>query len=152
MGNVIWTIGTQERSPFEVLEILRCAGVQTLVDVRANPGGRFDPCRRDVLAALAGSVSIGVEYIWLPALGVPSSTRNVARRAKDPFAYVEAWYAAQFTRDPLTQAAADVLLHRIMDGGKLALLCYEHDPAICHRRLLAEHLAGMVDGLRVVHL
>lgn len=150
MSKTIWTIGTQGKGPAAIVYYMRFVGAEVLVDVRANPSGQYDPCRQALLQpAVDGSALV---YRWTPDLGVQSSIRNVAKMTPSPFSYIAACYEDMLRNEPVKRAAFDALVSWVIGGEKLALLCYEHAPVECHRRLLAELLASEIDGMRIVHL
>src|SRR5690348_10501457 len=62
---IICTIGYQERSVLEFIRVLRGAGVEVLVDVRAVPLSRRAEFRKNALAAVLKDA--GIKYIGLPA-------------------------------------------------------------------------------------
>ena len=68
LTNSIYTIGHSTRSVAELVELLRQAGVDLLVDVRSAPRSRTNPqFNTDALpGALAGT---GIEYRHIRALG-----------------------------------------------------------------------------------
>lgn len=64
----------------------------------------------------------------------------------------ESWqcYAERFTELIATRRVEQRLDEDDFDG--VCLLCSEHAPERCHRRLVAEYLQGHYPGLDVVHL
>ena len=48
--------------------------------------------------------------------------------------------------------AARIVLRELVAQGGCALLCFERDPAKCHRSILAEVLAGRGSRFTVKHL
>jgi uncharacterized protein (DUF488 family) len=48
-------------------------------------------------------------------------------------------------------AAALDELAGLLDGRVVALLCYERDPAVCHRSLVTDALADRLPGLPIEH-
>jgi uncharacterized protein (DUF488 family) len=115
-----------------------------LADVRELPLSRR---RGFSKTALAGAVeAAGIEYRHLRALGNPKPVRD-AWKGGDAGAGVAGY------RLHLAGAGADVaaLAERVAAGG-VCLLCVEHDPASCHRRLLADALREHLGELRVCDL
>src|SRR5947209_17844720 len=67
-SQVLFTIGHGARSIDALLDLLRGAGIETLVDVRTAPGSRKHPqFGRDALAASLRET--GIEYRWAKDLG-----------------------------------------------------------------------------------
>jgi uncharacterized protein (DUF488 family) len=109
--------------------------VERLVDVRALPLSRRPGFSK---SALGGAlVEAGIAYEHLKALGTPKEGRDAAKRGDH--ATLERVYAGQLEL-PEAQAASALLLHR-MAAQPTALLCYERDPASCHRTLLLDAIA-----------
>jgi len=148
----LFTIGTQGRKPEQVAEILFSADVELLVDVRACPSLPHDPCNSGRLS-LALSIA-GLAYWTERGLGVPSSVRKyaVGGSADARLRYVLDWYAARLEdRSPDMERAYMRVREALESSRAMALLCYEHDAATCHRSVLAEHLAKRHD-LEIVNL
>lgn len=139
----IFTIGYEDTTMAEFLAALRAAGVERVIDVRALPLSRRPGFSKTTLAASLREV--GVEYVHLKALGTPKAGRDAAK--KGDIATLTAIYAGQLEL-PEAQAQAARMLD--LAGEKpSALLCYERDPAHCHRTLL---LAAVGEEATVVDL
>ena len=141
----ILTIGYEGTGAGELIAALRAARVATLVDVRDVPWSRrHEFAKRPLSEALARH---GIGYRHLKGLGNPKAGRDAAR-AGDLAAY-RAIFAAHL--DSAT-ARADLAAAAEMLGRECAcLMCYERDPARCHRAIVAERLAALT-GLAVRHL
>ena len=128
----IFTIGYEGATQGELIAALRQAGVERVIDVRAVPLSRKPGFSKNVLAA--GLKEAGIDYVHLKALGTPPEGREAARKGR--FGEMERIYAAQLdTPEAAVQAAQLVSLA----GEKpSALLCFERDPALCHRTPLRE--------------
>ena len=139
----IFTIGYEGATVGEFLSALQQAGVKRVIDVRAVPNSRRPGFSKTPLCnALAET---GIDYVHLRALGTPADGRAAARagRQKD----LERIYAGQLE---LPEAIAEGA--QMIDLAKeepSAVLCYERDPAECHRTLL---LAAVTPDAEVVHL
>lgn len=143
MTRRVFTIGYEQTTMAELIAALQAAGVERVVDVRALPLSRRPGFSK---TALAGALrEAGIAYEHLKALGTPKEGRDAAK--KGDRATLARVYAGQLEL-PEAQAAAAVLLDRI-DAGPTALLCYEREPADCHRTLL---LAAIADEAEVVDL
>lgn len=126
----VWTIG-HSRHPWPVfLALLQQAGITTVIDVRSHPRSRFVPHAN--AAALARA---------LPASGITYEGHGAVLGARSP--------------DPAHHADGQVQYERIAAGTRfqqtlaalaaraaqerLALLCAEADPLVCHRTWLVGH-------------
>ena len=128
----IFTIGYEGSTQAEFIGTLKEAGVERVIDVRAVPLSRKPGFSKNVLAA--GLKEAGIEYIHLKALGTPPEGREAARKGKhEVMARV---YAGQL-ETPEAGAEA-VRMIALAEEKPSALLCFERDPAQCHRTLLRE--------------
>jgi uncharacterized protein (DUF488 family) len=139
----IFTIGYESTTVGEFVAALQQAGVERVIDVRAVPNSRRPGFSKTPLrSALAES---GIDYVHLRALGTPADGRAAARAGRHE--ELERIYAGQLE---LPEAIAEGA--RMLDLAQekpSALLCYERDPAGCHRSLL---LSAVAPGAEVVHL
>ena len=71
----------------------------------------------------------------------------------DAYRQQEDWPGYELAYDQLIQDRDMIMVWEHLAGGFLrpCLLCAEWSPRRCHRRLLAEHVAGL-SGVPVVHL
>lgn len=132
----IFTIGYEQTTVGELIAALRAAGVERVIDVRALPLSRRPGFSKTALMGALGEA--GIAYEHFKALGTPKEGRDAARRGDR--ATLARVYAGQLEL-PEAQAAAAMLLER-MAAEPTALLCYERDPAMCHRTLLIAAIAG----------
>lgn len=139
----IFTIGYEGATMEGFIVALRRVGVEQVLDVRALPLSRRPGFSKTPLAASLAEAGIG--YVHLKALGTPKPGRDAAK--KGDVATLEAVYAGQLEL-PEAQAQAAMMLALAAEKPS-ALLCFERDPAHCHRTLL---LAAMGDGAEVVDL
>jgi len=131
----IFTIGYEGATVAEFLAALQKADVERVIDIRAVPNSRRPGFSKTPLRnALAEA---GIDYVHLRALGTPADGRAAARAGrKDELKRI---YAGQLE---LPEAIAET--GKMLDLSRekpSALLCYERDPAACHRTLLLEAVA-----------
>jgi uncharacterized protein (DUF488 family) len=131
----IFTIGYEAATVPDFIARLTTAGVQRVIDVRALPLSRRPGFSKSPLrAALAEA---GIEYVHLKALGTPAEGRAAARAGRH--ADLERIYAGQLELpEAIVQGAQMVELAREKPS---ALLCFEREPAHCHRTLLLDAVA-----------
>jgi uncharacterized protein (DUF488 family) len=139
------TVGYQGATVYSVLEALRGAGVELLVDVRAVASSRRPGFAKSALAAnLEGVV---IDYLHLRDLGTPAPGRAAARAGRH--AEMRRIYRAHL-KTPAARAALDALAD-VVRARRASLLCFEADPTHCHRSLVVDALAALVP-VRVTHL
>lgn len=131
----IFTIGYEGTTMAEFLAALQQAGVERVIDVRAVPNSRRPGFSKTPLKnALA---EVGIDYVHLRALGTPAAGREAARAGRNDD--LERIYAGQL-ETPEAMAQGAMMLD--LAGNKAsALLCFERNPAACHRTLLWQSLA-----------
>ncbi len=141
MSVALWTIGYEKASWAGVRDALLAAGIRRVIDVRDLPLSRRPGFSKRQLAA--GLAEAGLAYTHLRALGTPPEGRAAHRRRDWPVFWqiVEARLATTEATLALAQAAA------LAADEPSCLLCYEADPAICHRCRVAERM-----GARTCHL
>ena len=139
------TIGYEGCTVAEVLATLREAGVGLLIDVRAVPQSRKPGFSKRQLAAELDAA--GIAYVHLQALGTPKPGRDAVRAGHPE--RMERIYRAHLAGDrPQAELAEARALAR---DRRACLLCFEADPAHCHRRLVAEEITAAT-GQPVIHL
>ena len=122
---------------------LETAGVQRVIDVRAVPNSRRPGFSKTPLrAALAEA---GIDYVHLRALGTPAAGREAARKGRHED--LKRIYAGQLELPEAIAEGAQML--DLASEKPSALLCYERDPAGCHRTLL---LAAVAPDAEVMDL
>lgn len=141
----LYTIGYEKARLADVVAALSEAGVATLIDVRDRPISRRPGFSKRQLAAALEEA--GIRYVGLRALGTPPEGREAGRRREwDRF-----WGIVE---DRLASAEAELAFAEAAEtaiAGPSCLLCYEADWQRCHRRRVAEILAGR-HGFAVRHL
>lgn len=131
----IFTIGYEGATMDEFLAALKQAGVKQVIDVRAVPNSRRPGFSKTPLSnALA---ECAISYVHLRALGTPAAGREAARAGRKED--LERIYAGQLeTPEAMVQGA---MMLEMAAEQPSALLCYERDPACCHRTLLWQTLS-----------
>jgi uncharacterized protein (DUF488 family) len=131
------SLGYEGRTADELIANLQRESVSVLVDVRLTPLSRKPGLSKHRLAQ--SLIAVGIQYVHLPALGNPPDNRS-AFRAGDPLS--RRYYRSLLQEEHATQALQHVA--ELMDGGIVALLCFERDHDSCHRHLVAEELRRRV--------
>jgi uncharacterized protein (DUF488 family) len=140
------TIGYEGAPQEAVFAALKEAGVDLLVDVRAVTSSRRPGFSKSHLAS--GLPEQGVDYLHLRGLGTPKEGR-LAARSGDLAALKRIF--GKHLKTPEARHDYEALLGHLRGGKKICLMCYEHDPAECHRTIIAERVQEEL-GLRVEHL
>jgi len=139
----VYTVGHSNIPLPDFLALLRPHEIQVVVDVRSSPYTKYAKHfnREDLSASLKGH---GLRYVFMGDL--------VGGRPKDPAMYDGEGYVLydRLSNSPAFQSG----MKRLVKGAKeyrVALLCGEEDPSVCHRHLLIARVLGEW-GLEVSHL
>ena len=132
----IFTIGYEKTTQPELIAALLAAGVTRVIDVRAVPLSRRPGFSKTMLKN--GLAEAGIDYVNLKALGTPPAGREAARKGRHED--LERIYAGQLDLPEAIVAAAE--MRELAREQLSALLCYERNPAECHRTLLLRAVAS----------
>jgi uncharacterized protein (DUF488 family) len=142
---ILVSIGYEGKTIGDLVAQLLEQDVRVLVDVRLTPLSRKPGLSKTKLSkALA---AVGIAYVHHRALGNPKDNRAGFRAG-------EAQSRARYREVLDTAAASDALAHvcELLDGGVVALLCFEHDHAECHRDIVVRRLMKVRPDAAIVHV
>ncbi|MDR7038429.1 uncharacterized protein (DUF488 family) [Methylobacterium sp. BE186] len=145
MSKTLFTIGYEGLDPERLRGALKEAEIGLLADVRAVANSRKRGFSKGALRA--GLEEAGLGYAHLRELGTPKAGREAAR------AHDAALMRRIYCEEVLDTADGGLALEALAEMAArqpVCLLCFERDPERCHRRVLAERLAG--HGFAVVDL
>jgi len=143
----LFTIGHERRSLREFIHLLRNAGVDAVIDVRLrNTSALVGYTKKDDLAFLLAE-GFGLAYEHRPELAPTPEILDAYRQEPDWDLYVQRFSQLLQLRSPEAAGREILAAYRAP-----CLMCYEADPARCHRRLVAEWWATRLPGLDIVHL
>jgi uncharacterized protein (DUF488 family) len=142
------TVGHSNHEEARFIGLLKEAGVQTIVDVRAQPrSGRYPQFNGAALAASLESADIGYETLGRELGGRRAPVEGSGTNAAwDDAAF--RGYADHMASREFADGLAD--LAEIARASRTAIMCAEGDWRICHRRLVAD--AMTTSGWTVLHL
>jgi uncharacterized protein (DUF488 family) len=130
----LYTIGFTRKNAETFFGLIRAARIKTLIDVRLNNSSQLAGfAKRDDLRFLLRELS-GTDYVHLLEL---APTKEML----DPYRKGElGWdaYAARFLDLMARRNVERLIAPALLEQG--CLLCSEHQPHHCHRRLVAEYL------------
>ncbi len=132
----IFTLGYEGLSIDEFLMKLIQEKVQVLADVRKNPWSMKFGYKKSTLNSFCKN--IGIEYMNYPSLGISGAHRKNLKSKRDYDALFN-----HFRRELIKKENELKALMQMAEERRIALMCFEQDPAYCHRRILAEELAKM---------
>jgi uncharacterized protein (DUF488 family) len=145
------TIGYEQATATAFFDALTQAKVGLLVDVRAVAASRRPGFSKRQLAA--GLDKHGIGYVHLQKLGTPKEGRLAARsgHADTMLRIYERHLATPDAARELEELTALAKASLARSGRPICLLCYERDPAQCHRQRLASELHERL-GIKVKDL
>jgi uncharacterized protein (DUF488 family) len=142
----LFTIGFTQKSAEQFFGLLQTAGVTRVLDIRLN--------NRSQLAGFSKSEDL--QY-FLKALGGIGYRHAVEMAPTQPL--LDKARKGKGSWDSFEKAFLKLMEQRrvakTVDRKELAgacLLCSEHEPDHCHRRLVAEHLQRAYPDIEIVHL
>lgn len=139
-GTKVYTIGYERRDGQELIDRLRDAGVELLVDVRERPMSRKADFRKASLEQLCNSV--GISYESWTRLGSTEHQRARLRGTGDISEFRRRFrdFARRNRTDALDRLAS------VAKAKTIALLCYERTHEDCHRSIVADLLADRTNA------
>lgn len=142
----LWTIGFTKKSAEYFFETLREAGVRKLVDVRLNNVSQLAGfAKRDDLSYFLRTLGqMGYEH--MPLLAPTAEMLSAYRKKEINWEEYERLFV-DLMRE--RQIESEIAYETLADS---VLLCSEDQPDMCHRRLVAEYLAGHWGGIEIRHL
>jgi len=139
-ANRTYTIGYAGRTVDDFLSVLKRAGIERVVDVRALPLSRKKGFSKNVLCnALANQ---GIEYVHLRSAG------NPFRDMKNDVENCLRLYSEYLDEHPSIINEVE----RVVRDQTSALLCFEADACGCHRSIIAQRLTRKRGLTRMHHL
>jgi uncharacterized protein (DUF488 family) len=127
-GQILFTIGHSNHSPEHFCGLLRQHGVEVLVDVRSQPYSQYTPhFNRELLKPAV--IGDGVQYLFM---GDELGGRPLELDCYDEDGHVLYSKLSQSTRflRGIDRVEKGIEKYRV------ALMCSEEDPTVCHRFLL----------------
>src|SRR5947209_10975528 len=121
------TIGYEQATQAAVIDKLKSAGVEVVIDVRAVAASRRAGFSKTLLSASLNEAGIG--YVHLRELGTPKPGRIAARAGR--VAEMHAIF-----KDHMAEPAAQLELAKATEMAAertVALLCYDADACVRHR-------------------
>ncbi|MDN4059558.1 DUF488 domain-containing protein [Massilia sp. YIM B02769] len=143
----VYTIGFTKKSAQSFFTLLKKSNVRTLVDVRLNNVSQLAGfAKKDDLKYFLREIC-DAEYVHVPDLAPTKDILEPYKDGKITWTAYEDKFLNLMARRNIERSVRPQLL----DQG--CLLCSEHEPHMCHRRLVVEYLNKNSDlNLTVNHL
>ncbi len=142
MAETLYTVGHSNGSTDRLIGLLRRHAITAVADVRSQPYSRFNPqFNRDALASSLKNV--GLEYVFLG--------QELGARSEDPSCYREGRARYSLIAKTVAFEAGISRLRKGMERFRVAVLCAEKEPLICHRGILISRYMHE-QGTTVLHI
>lgn len=132
----IYTVGYEGKDIDSFLTNILKKGIENIIDVRCNAVSRKFGFSKKQLSLACNKLKI--HYIHIPALGIPSESRQSLKTQKD-YDKLFISYTENILPNHIKEQN-EVLA--IMNEKPSALMCYEENPMQCHRTYLAKSIAS----------
>ncbi len=127
------TIGYQGKNIQFFVDLLKTAGVTTIIDVRENPFSYKKGFSKNQLREALSDA--GVKYYHFKELGSPAWLRKEVKESKD-MDYFFKEYRKHLDKN--IPAVEEIM--NLMQNEHCCLMCYEADPEMCHRKIVVEKI------------
>ncbi|MCG9753823.1 DUF488 domain-containing protein [Shewanella insulae] len=143
----IYTIGFTKKNAQTFFNYLKGSHVKTLIDVRLNNVSQLAGfAKRDDLKFFLKELC-GADYVHSPELAPTKEILNAYKKGDMPWEVYEDKFLNLMGQRNIEKSIKPALL----DHG--CLLCSEHEPHLCHRRLVVDYLNQHSNlDLQVKHL
>lgn len=147
MSRTLCTVGFAQKNLRRFVQLLKQAGVTKLIDIRLhNTSQLAGYAKKDDLQFICETFGIQYEHVVDLA---PSEELMTRYKKMD-----KEWTA--FEKDFLglmeQRGVSQLWETGVFDSGVNCLLCAEHKPQQCHRRLVAEHFQRAYPDIEIKHL
>lgn len=140
------TIGFTKKSARSFFTKLHNAGVIRIVDVRLNNSSQLAGfAKRDDLEFFLKGLH-GIGYVHVPELAPTKAILDAYKKNKGDWRV----YEKEFLELMEQRRIEESIPKELIAGG--CLLCSEHSPEHCHRRLVIEYLAQRWGRIEITHI
>lgn len=130
----LFTIGYEGRSFESFINTLIKNDIRLLCDVRRNPLSRKFGFSKSKLKHVLEK--IGIKYTHIPEVGIDSEKRASLNSIDD----YESLFRNYVVCLPRIARYLDYIETLLKDNQRIALMCYEKNPRICHRHIISDYL------------
>jgi uncharacterized protein (DUF488 family) len=143
----VFTIGFTKKNAETFFKFLKSSNIKTLIDVRLNNVSQLAGfAKKDDIKYFLHELC-SADYVHLPELAPTKEILNPYKDGKITWSAYEDKFLSLMAKRNIERSVKKELL----DNG--CLLCSEHEPHMCHRRLVVEYLNKTTDlDLKIKHL
>jgi len=140
------TIGFTKKTAEEFFNCLQKAGVRRIVDIRLNNTSQIAGFAKSRDLKYFLHAIAGIDYVHIPDFAPTQDIIDNYKKRKGSWIEFESKFKDLMANRKIDEIAVNVL--RDND----CLLCSEHTPEYCHRRLVAEYFQGKLGKIKIIHL
>lgn len=142
----LYTIGFTRKNAETFFGLLKSAQVTRLLDIRLNNSSQLSGfAKRDDLAYFLREIC-GAAYTHQPDFAPTETILKAYKTKQISWAEYESEFDALMQSRKIERSNNPAFYHQT------CLLCSEHEPDQCHRRLVAEYLQEKISDLHIRHL
>ncbi len=142
----LFTIGFTQKTAEQFFGLLRDSGAKRVVDVRLNNVSQLAGfAKRQDLTYFLKEIC-GLDYVHVPDLAPTQDMLGEYKKNKGDWTVYEKRFLDLMDKRRIEEK----IPREVIDTG--CLLCSEHKPHHCHRRLVAEYLGRHWGAIEVQHL
>lgn len=143
----IYTIGFTKKSAEKFFDFINVSNVSTVLDVRLNNVSQLAGFAKKNDLQFFLKELCNTEYVHIPELAPTKEMLNAYKKGEISWDRYEDRFLNLMAKRHIEKSLTPILL----EHG--CLLCSEHEPHLCHRRLVVEYLNENSDfNLTVKHL
>ena len=131
---MLFTIGYEGRTLEAFVNTLIKNDIRLLCDVRRNPLSRKFGFSKSKLQHVLETV--GIQYVHIPEVGIDSEKRTSLNTLQD----YDALFGEYKANLHNIKEYLDYIGRLLDDNVRIALMCFEEDPQICHRHIIRDYL------------
>jgi len=136
IDQVLFTIGYEGKSVEAFMNTLIQNDIRLLCDVRKNPLSRKFGFSKGKLEHI--TKTIGIKYAHMPDLGIESNKRRSLETVEDYRCLFDDYSKKLLCIKP----QLDRIFSLLCSDTRIALMCYEREPEMCHRHVIRDYMAS----------
>lgn len=142
----LYTTGYEGENIYTFLQKMLRGNIDAIIDIRENPFSRKPGFSQKALVKELKSVGIG--YYHYQELGTPKPLREFLTEEKDYDSFFDEY--RMFLHE-FRESLDDLI--EIGSQKNICLMCFEKDPHLCHRKIVAELIEEYAGKkINVIHL
>ena len=142
----VFTIGFTQKTAERFFELLRRSGAKRVVDVRLNNVSQLAGFAKKQDLAYFTKQICGMDYVHLPELAPTQDILDEYKKNKGDWSVYERKFLELMQRRQDEKTVSRAVIE------ESCLLCSEHQPHHCHRRLVADYFKQHWGDVEVEHL